>query len=399
MNDMAPTIVRAEFLIAIRRNSESSGFEIATRALATALEVHWEGDEASRATDFVIEQFKRTSGPRDTTTNELIGPTLYGFQVELPDEVDSPLVVIKDMAQSLLGDPNVEHVLKFFDTLVEENNLMISRELFGLEMRLRRAISLIYLHAYGGTYYDMLRNDALGADGRLRKRMPKPEDLKGKSENEFFHLLFNHYGELNVRRETRQLDDLIRQLANSSDFSALQRELLRMPIEDEDDRRFLDHIKRDLNPVEEIRNCVMHNRAPTDGEIRSYETARDALSQAMDELFERWEVEDVEDQMPWDTAASGAVTHAMERAVWDEDARQITIFDADDNRMQWSVSSRQGLEDQLVQIAASAFYANAPREDGEFVFECDEYGVVESVLADYEERLEDFFQPRDDEAD
>lgn len=49
--------------------------------------------------------------------------------------------------------------------------------------------------------------------------------------------------------------------------------------------------------------------------------------------------------MPWDEAARGAVEHALEHAEWDEAARQITLFDADDDRIRWSVGSRSALED------------------------------------------------------
>ena len=216
----------------------------------------------SRSWQYITEQFKRVAGPKDVATGKLLGPILYGFQLELTDEVDSPALVIKDVSESLRRDPEVEHIIKFYDTLVEEENLKRARELFALEMRLRRAISFIYLYAYGGTYYDLLRNDALGTDGRLKKRMPKPEELRAQTENEFFHLLFNHYGELNNQRETRQLDDLIKQLAASADFAALQRDLQRMPVEDEDDRKFLDRIKRDLNPAEELRNPVRPQMLP-----------------------------------------------------------------------------------------------------------------------------------------
>ena len=77
----------------------------------------------------------------------------------------------------------------------------------------------------------------------------------------------------------------------------------------------------------------------------------------------------------------------------------ITLFDADDDRIRETVSTREGLDKYLSQVAASAFYANAPRVDGDYLDECDEYGILETVLTDYEERLENFFRqdvPADD---
>ena len=304
MNAQSPSSSRAEFIIVIRVGATRSGLEIVNAALAEALENQWE--EGATAVEFVREQFRRVTEPQDAVTGKFLGPTLYGFQIELPEEVDRP-AIIKDVHKVLLDDPDVKHIIKFYDTLVEEKNIELMRELFGLEMRLRYAISLVYLHvyAYGGFYYDLLRNDTLGTDGHLRKRMPKPEELRGQAENEFFHLLFNHYGELNVLRKTRQVDDLVKQITISHDFPALQRELQRMPVENEDDRRFLDRINQNLNSVENLRNCVMHNRALTQEQIDSYETARNELNDAMDELFERWAITPDSEAL-WDTVTREA---------------------------------------------------------------------------------------------
>jgi hypothetical protein len=398
MSSQSTKIVKADFLIAIRRNAEDTGLEIATRALADAMEEHWEEGAASRAWEFIREEFQRDTLSKDQATGKLSGPIIYGFQIELIAEVKSPALIIKDVSEALRRDQDVEHVLKFYDSIVEERNINLARELFVMEMRMRRAITLIYLHAYGGTYYDLLRNDKLGTDSHLRKRMPKPETLNEQAENEFFHLLFNHYGELNILRETRQLDDFIKQLVVSPDFVALQRELQRLPVEEGTDRDFLNRIKKDLNPVETLRNCVMHNRTPTDEEISSYETARDALNLAMDELFERWTITSpYEDEMPWDTATREAVENALENAHWDDSDKTITLFDFNGEKHQKTVSNREDLEQYLSEIAATAFYANAPRDNGEFVFECDEDGIVESALSVYEDRLSEFFNPGDTE--
>jgi hypothetical protein len=108
----------------------------------------------------------------------------------------------------------------------------------------------------------------------------------------------------------------------------------------------------------------------------------------LDNCRERQPVE----EMSWDCAAREAVEHAMQRARWDEATREITLFDADDDRIRETVSTREGLDRYLTQVAASAFYANAPRVDGDFLEGCDEYGVLETVLAEYEEQLEDFFE-------
>jgi hypothetical protein len=93
----------------------------------------------------------------------------------------------------------------------------------------------------------------------------------------------------------------------------------------------------------------------------------------------------------WDRKAREAVEAAIEGAEWDEDDRTITLFDEDDDRMRTTVSSREELETHLHGVAEMAFYAYAPRDDGDFLDHCDDFGVVEAALSGYEQRLDDFF--------
>ena len=98
--------------------------------------------------------------------------------------------------------------------------------------------------------------------------------------------------------------------------------------------------------------------------------------------------------MPWDSAAREAAEWALENADWDAQARTITLYDPDDSRMKCTVGSREELEEHLGSIAGEAFYANCSRDEGEFISECDEDGVVQDALARYESRLETFFPTR-----
>ncbi len=382
---------RAEYIIAIRHGAASTGPEIVGRALTEAIERHWE-QISFEAGDWIVEEFRRRAGPEDASTGSLAGPLVFGFRVELPVEVDRPALVFRDLCEVLGQDADVEHVLKFYDTTLEEQNLGLARELLGLEMRLRRALSLVYLHAYGGSYYDLLRNDNVGADGNLRKRMPKVEDLRAKAENQFFHLMFNHYGELNVLRSMRATEDLAKLVAGAADFAELQRQLQAPPVQDEDDREFLDRIKGDLKPVEDLRNCIMHNRTPTSGEIALYEHSRDVLNEAMEELFGRWRISfGGSGTSDWDAAARDAAVAALDNAEWDDEAKTISFNDPADERNSVIVSDRETLAVHLRELASDAFYGEVPRLENEYLEECDEYGIVDEVLADYEAQLDAVF--------
>jgi Helicase conserved C-terminal domain len=96
-------------------------------------------------------------------------------------------------------------------------------------------------------------------------------------------------------------------------------------------------------------------------------------------------------EMPWDSAAREAVEWALENADWNAQTRTITLYDPDDSRMKWAVSSREELEEHLRTIASDAFHGSCSRDEGQFIAECDEDGIVQDALARYGSRLETFF--------
>ena len=100
---------------------------------------------------------------------------------------------------------------------------------------------------------------------------------------------------------------------------------------------------------------------------------------------------EIEDEIPCETAAREAVELALENSHWDAHTNIITLYDSDDARLSHTVRSRDELEDALRTIAGDVFYANCSRDEGEFVSECDEDGIVQEALADFENRLNTFF--------
>jgi hypothetical protein len=71
------------------------------------------------------------------------------------------------------------------------------------------------------------------------------------------------------------------------------------------------------------------------------------------------------------------------------------LFDADDDRIRHTVGSRGELFQRLEEIARNAFYNNVPISEGDPIAKCDEYGIVEGVFFQNEEKLRDFFGSND----
>ena len=381
-----------EFLIAYRRADDTDILGVVRGCLGTVLQANLnEFDEESVERMVIPRLERRDEAPGDEENGRRV---LFGFALELPEETASARLVVDEFAEALNAAP-VAHLVKFDDPLIRADLVRWAEEIHALEMKLRRVLTLVYLHAYSeGDPYDLLREESVQP---VNKDQSKAENLKRQSENQFFHLTFSQYVELNRRPEIKHTE-LLKLIRESEAYDNLREELARTPVQNEGDAELLAGLKERMDAIETMRNCCAHSRRPSKKVIENYENARPLLNRLLEDYLAVWEWSEPEPEMPWDKAARKAVDHALEHADWDEDTRQITIFDADDDRMRWSVSSRNELEALLAQMAASAFYANAPRDDGEFVFQCDEYGVVDSVFRDYENRIDEFFN-RDDEDD
>jgi len=254
---------------------------------------------------------------------------LLSFTVDLPEETASIRIVIDEFADTLLAAP-VEHIVKFEDPLLHKELALRSEELFVLELKLRRVLSVIYLHAFETEPYSLLREEKVTP--QPENNPPKSADMQEMWENEFFHLTFRQYGALNQRPEVTKVPALKTLMERMGTYAALCAELERKPVLHSDDAGFLVGLRDLTHAIEAMRNCVAHYRRPSQKITARYSSELTQLHEALDLFLER-------------------------------------------NRGEW--------EDSL--------------DDGDWISECDENGVVEDVLSAYEERLTEFFAEKEDD--
>jgi hypothetical protein len=140
-----------------------------------------------------LERRERTSTPE---TGGIHGSILFGFALELPDDPDLSRAVIKKFVETLGNSDSVTHLLKFEDPLLYEDLARWGTEIAALEIKLRRVLSIIYLHAYrDGNPYDLLCEEIVKP---INKELPKPDDMKRAAENQFFYLTLNQRPELKL---------------------------------------------------------------------------------------------------------------------------------------------------------------------------------------------------------
>jgi hypothetical protein len=378
-----------EFIIVYRPQGDGAVVALLCERLRAALEANLNDVEDDALDRMVRTNFERSQSESTDGTRR----SVLGFALDLPDDTALMRDVVDEFADALIADP-IEHVIKCEDPLVRAELATRAEELFAIEMKLRRVLSVIYLYAYpDADPYELLREETVQP---MASAKPQKEQMQAAAENQFFHLTFGQYVGLNQRPAIKDLVSLIR---NEATYEAFRTELLRQPVEHEDDAGFLAGLKERMDSIEKMRNAVAHNRRPSKKATNDYLNALPLVNQALDDYLNALAADwrDLQnDEMFWDASAREAVDKVMESAEWNEEKKTITLRDPDEPRMKVDVANRDELVSYLEGAAGSAFYANCPREDGEFLYQCDEYGVVEGALAEYEDRLREFFAEADD---
>ena len=274
-----------EFLIACHITPETDVEQTLAEVLSEALQNNQNDFDEDAITDRVHIRHRRARIEDVGGGTSLY--TLIGFSIELSEETDAPGQVIDDFAKALSDGTTILHAVKFEDPSLQAELQGYAEEIFTIEMKLRRVLSFIYLHAFqNGDFYDLLRDETVNPMNN-----PSIQQMEAAVENEFFHLTFSQYVGLNSRKVPTNPNDIISLIQNSGNYEVLLENLHPDAIVHAGDAELLAEIKRNLQPVEDMRNCVAHNRRPTRGIVNNYPNARDRLNERLNEYLASWVIQ------------------------------------------------------------------------------------------------------------
>lgn len=212
---------------------------------------------------------------------------LVGFDLSF-EEIGTELTdIIKDFNVELNSHPKISLVTKFYDENLFSDLSKIYEKLFVIEMKLREAISFIFIDTYKSEFYNLLRDSSI----KPKESLPKDDDgkrdfLKKRLENEFFHILFNQYTSLSDTRDLKQ-EDLFHIAEMSNNFDEFKRNILNRGISRPDYRTFIEEIKPIMDKLEKIRNCVAHNRSLSSEDNDNYESYIEDIEGELNSFLEK----------------------------------------------------------------------------------------------------------------
>ena len=271
-----------EFLISYRATDGMDVYQVLRELLSQAM-VNSQDEFEEDAVDHMLKFNQRRSGEEIVGDDGKAGTyTILSFALELP-EMDTAEAVVDDFAISLSGSDSILHSLRFEDPLLREELALRAAEIFSLEMKLRRVLSFIYLHAYQRRDpYELLREEQVDP---VTPNLSK-HDMVAATENQFFHITFSQYIGLNQRRDLRQVPQVLRALRDSVSYDVFREEVTRRPIANESDAELLDDLQSLMNPIEQMRNCVAHNRRPKSEDRQDYLNILPILEQRLERFLD-----------------------------------------------------------------------------------------------------------------
>ena len=246
------------------------------------LEIYFDDFDSDEVKELLIFRHKRLGDETIDQDGNTLRNTILGFAIELPEDTDEAQALVERFSQALAEADIISHIVKFEDPLLCNNLIEWSKKIFSLEMKLRRVLSLIYLNAYQGDFYNLLREESVKC-----MAPPTAEDMQNARENHFFHLTFSQYVQLNNRPDP-QLRDLLLNIRSTESYDFLYAELNRKPVQDLNDAALLLDLKDKMGAIEKMRNCVAHNRQPSRRTIGSYELAYREIDTLLDSYLNQW---------------------------------------------------------------------------------------------------------------
>jgi len=277
-----------EFVMVYQQDTDTDIRQILIETLTLALQDNYDEFEPDTVEQMIILQTQRIANESTNEDGNTTQTIVLGFTLDLPEETNEAQTVVEEFAKALTESPSpISHIVKFEDPLLQADLAKWSAEIFDIEMKLRRVLTLIYLNAYRGIEPYKLLKDEKEKPATKEKQEELEIQMKQSIENQFFHLLFSQYVNLNQRPDPK-INDLLENIRNFIQYEELQTEINRKPVADNNDADFLVGLKDKIGAIEKMRNCIAHHRRPPKKTKDGYETPKSLVNELLNNYLNRW---------------------------------------------------------------------------------------------------------------
>ncbi|MBU6339179.1 MAG: Abi family protein [Rickettsiales bacterium] len=199
---------------------------------------------------------------------------LVGFELDLGE------------MEGFIANLNYNNLFSISDEIAnifvyKKAEVLLFEEINSIEQKLREALVYIFVQQYPENVYDLLKEIEVKVVGDAPKNDKKFAEL---AENQFFYLLFTHYIKLSDLKPLGE-KDLINYVQNSDSYEDLKKNLLNRGITNPAHKNFLLSLKDVMQPIEDLRNCIAHNRSVNDDIFTNFMDAKEKFNERLESFW------------------------------------------------------------------------------------------------------------------
>lgn len=177
--------------------------------------------------------------------------------------------IVFSFLQSLENSNGVVSITKMNDSILQEMALGYYKQIAELEMDMRNVLTYIITYSSKTINDDFFKSFGINKSEKLDVK-----NIKDNYENGLFYIYFNHYSSFTQPQKLKaeKIAELLQE-PNISSFEQLKTKLQDRGLKEDRHIDFIASIKEKLNPIEKMRNAIMHIRNISDKAIQDFTMA------------------------------------------------------------------------------------------------------------------------------
>lgn len=283
-------------------------------------------------------------------------------------------------------------LIKFIDEIRIADYLKYYEEISEIEMKIREVFSFIFYNKYKASEVDNLEEYEV----KYPAEKPTLKEFEDRNENPFFYFTFTGYYQFDKPKEV-PVKEIIPLIQTNEQYDNLRNYLNLRGILEERHIDFLKKIREKLSSIENIRNCIAHNRAIPNRAVANYEKTKPEVLKFIEDFWNEemrieHEIIDIENEINFAEQFSyDRINNLLSVAVWNEYNDEIVLHDFwQTGEPSFTFNKLTDLKAHLIEIADNEATANFPsNEDDREPYERLYNGqrLVDKILNEYNKEL------------
>lgn len=294
---------------------------------------------------------------------------------------------IEGLISRLKNERGFIRLVKYIDEIRTANYLNYYKEISDIEMKIREVFSYIFYNKYKANDVDSLEEYEV----KYPAEKPSINEFNDRNENPFFYFTFTGYYQFDKPKEI-PVKEIIPLIQTNEQYEQLRNYINLRGILEERHIDFLKKIREKLSSIENIRNCIAHNRAIPNRAVANYEKTKPEVLKFIEDFWaEEIEISYADSEINFAEQNSyDRLKTFLSMADWNENTHEIVCTDLwlEDNELRFT--NIDDLIEKLISLSDDAAISDLSGDEEMRDFNIEFYNganLVNKVLNEYKKEL------------